>query len=737
MERVKEAVNSLMGKDNTPQELSSYSSSYYPVSQIYPYNPDELQQKKGGLDIYRLMMFDEQVKAAIKIKKCTIISSGYKIEAGSEEEQDKEIAKKIEYDLTDGMEGNFTIVLRDILSALVYGFSVTEIILQQYKTGEYAGMYGIKNLKTRPPHSFEFHIDKYNNLLKLRQNTNTGIVDFAGTQLKYFIIFSYDSEFGGRYGNSDLRSAYRPYWSKDITIRFLNIFNERFGMGIVMGTYPRGMGKAEQDDLMGMIKNIQAKSAFKIPEGVKIELLESTKQGQSAFIQTIDKYDRMISKAVLLPDLAGFNDTKGGAYNLGEGQINFYFNLIEEVRNELEEVFNEQLIPLLVDLNYSNITKYPKFKFNPITAKDKQKLTGLFITALEKGAVIATEDDEKYIRETLDFPARNEQSVALPVKAPITPSVVSQHQKAEFSDKNESQSGKTADKTYTLSRQPNKYEKKVNFTKIQKDLDGLEFEAGLEIGKLITKAKDELTSTIIRKKIVENKDFAEARKLDLKYLGDMRLSWKDWLRKVFMNGKKEARTEIDKKTYQIKVNWALPPKEALIYFEQLSFKITGLERDYILKNVQNILYDGLKSGKAQADILYKMEEFFSQYEVVQMTAGGELMPIEEIPGRLDTIIRTNFNDAYNQGRLAMFQDPDVADLVPAYQYSAILDDRTTEICDAANLDGRIYKSNNPIWARITPPNHFNCRSILVPITAGEKFEESEEPKIWPAEGFGA
>ena len=65
----------------------------------------------------------------------------------------------------------------------------------------------------------------------------------------------------------------------------------------------------------------------------------------------------------------------------------------------------------------------------------------------------------------------------------------------------------------------------------------------------------------------------------------------------------------------------------------------------------------------------------------------------------------------------------------AYQYSAILDDRTSAICEG--LHGKIFKAGSePI-----PPMHFNCRSLLIPITKYEDFKVSENVGSQPIGSF--
>lgn len=71
----------------------------------------------------------------------------------------------------------------------------------------------------------------------------------------------------------------------------------------------------------------------------------------------------------------------------------------------------------------------------------------------------------------------------------------------------------------------------------------------------------------------------------------------------------------------------------------------------------------------------------------------------------------------NKGRHAFFEESGV---VAAYQYSAIMDERTSDIC--SGLHNTIFKAGDePI-----PPMHFNCRSVLIPITKYEEFTPTEK-----------
>ena len=72
------------------------------------------------------------------------------------------------------------------------------------------------------------------------------------------------------------------------------------------------------------------------------------------------------------------------------------------------------------------------------------------------------------------------------------------------------------------------------------------------------------------------------------------------------------------------------------------------------------------------------------------------------------------------------------DFIVAYQYSSILDDRTTDYC--ASMDKRVLKKEE-MEAEGFPPAHFHCRSVVVPVTEGERFKFRRVTSVKRAVGF--
>jgi len=144
------------------------------------------------------------------------------------------------------------------------------------------------------------------------------------------------------------------------------------------------------------------------------------------------------------------------------------------------------------------------------------------------------------------------------------------------------------------------------------------------------------------------------------------------------------------------------PEEALRYLEAKALEVADITNSRVLGNVKLTLLNGIKQGQSVEEVIEALDLAFDGYT-------------DTNPAKLETIVRTNFTDAFNQGRLVQSrQAEDDGVTLTGYMYSAILDDRTTEVCRF--LDRKIFKADDPDVDRLTPPRHFNCRSVLVTLT---------------------
>ena len=76
---------------------------------------------------------------------------------------------------------------------------------------------------------------------------------------------------------------------------------------------------------------------------------------------------------------------------------------------------------------------------------------------------------------------------------------------------------------------------------------------------------------------------------------------------------------------------------------------------------------------------------------------------------LENVYRTNMMTQYSIGNYK--QQIEVVEEFPYWEYSAIEDNRTSNICK--QLDGVIKRYDDPFWSTYYPPNHYQCRSTVI------------------------
>jgi SPP1 gp7 family putative phage head morphogenesis protein len=80
------------------------------------------------------------------------------------------------------------------------------------------------------------------------------------------------------------------------------------------------------------------------------------------------------------------------------------------------------------------------------------------------------------------------------------------------------------------------------------------------------------------------------------------------------------------------------------------------------------------------------------------------------PAHVETVFRNATQRSYNAGRWAQMREPSVAKFRPYWLFDALLDPRTTEICEICG--GTLLPHDHPWWKTHVPPLHHRCRSCI-------------------------
>lgn len=364
------------------------------------YNPDDLVGKRG-LAVYDEMQHDAQVQACLTIKKLSILSRGWQVHPASDDAQDVAVADFVRWVLL-AMRGSILDVLYNVLDALAKGFSVLEINYALVESGPYAGRIGLESVKSKDPSSFLFETDRYMNVTALRQRGAPGEPAYPPDK---FLLYTYRPSYESPYGVPDLRAAYRHYWSKDLLVRFMNLYLEKYGSPTAKGTYRRGTPRAAQEELLKVLDRIKQQTAIVVPDDVAVELMEARRGGEAGYLAALEWHDKQIAKAILGQTLMTDEGMRVGSFAMAKVHLDILKMCLRKLKRDLEEsVMSEQLIRRLVKINFGDVAT-PTFCLGPLEDRDFETVANA-VTKLVSGEIVAP--DEAWIRESLGIPAKGE-----------------------------------------------------------------------------------------------------------------------------------------------------------------------------------------------------------------------------------------------------------------------------------------------------------------------------------------
>lgn len=187
----------------------------------------------------------------------------------------------------------------------------------------------------------------------------------------------------------------------------------------------------------------------------------------------------------------------------------------------------------------------------------------------------------------------------------------------------------------------------------------------------------------------------------------------------------------------LSVVFGLPPEQAIEYFRSKgyvltwdwrelwqedkakAFTVAKVMRTDILVDIRSALDDALNNGTTLREFeksltpILQAKGWWGKTEHVNTITGEVTTAQLGSPRRLKTIYQTNLQTAYMAGRYNSMMGG--ADTHPYWMYVSVLDGRTRPMHRAMN--GRVFHYDDPFWQTHYPPNGFNCRCRVRPMTA--------------------
>ncbi|MEO2082846.1 MAG: DUF935 family protein [Desulfurobacteriaceae bacterium] len=345
---------------STKKLTTEITSNYAYFEQFLTYLPDPadtiLDDPEGAYEVFRKMMLDPHINAKIQQLKDEVFSKEFNIVPADESAKAKEIAQFVEKVIYENL--NIEQDFGEILSAIEYGFSVSEVIWKQEN-----GYWLPDSLKARKQERFRFNAK--GELLYYDSVEGWKILP---TTYK-FIIHRHNPQVENPYGTSVLLSCYWPWMFKKAGWKFWLKVAEKFGVPTVLALIKgEGMTEDQKTETANFIAeallNIQEDAAVALVDVEKVETLES-KGSADDFRQLIELCNAEISKAIT-GEILTADKGNTGSYALAKVHMETLKRRGRKVAKALANTLNRTLIRWIVELNYGKDQLYlsPELQFD-------------------------------------------------------------------------------------------------------------------------------------------------------------------------------------------------------------------------------------------------------------------------------------------------------------------------------------------------------------------------------------
>lgn len=342
-----------------------------------------------------------------------------------------DISEFVDSCLSD-METSWDETLSSILSMLIYGWSLHEIVYwkrdgrDEEGTSAYDdGKIGWRKLAYRVQESrLRWEFDERGNMLGMVQSAPPTYTPVTIPAQK-FVLFRTTTAYGPE-GRSILRNAFIPWYYKKHIESVEAIGAERDLAGLPVGYIPvaylSNTATAEQRAAADEFKRIIRSVKRNEQEGLlwplaydtdgnqmfRIELLNSGGARQFNTDQIISRHDQRIAM-VVLADFILLGHEKIGSFALGASKVDLFTSAIESWARAIAAEINRQAIPRLLRLNGMPTREAPRLAFDRVQQVNLAELADYLSKLAGAGAPIFPDESlESYLRDVAGLPGQGQ-----------------------------------------------------------------------------------------------------------------------------------------------------------------------------------------------------------------------------------------------------------------------------------------------------------------------------------------
>lgn len=385
------------------------------------YNPDFYW--RDAIEIYdQMVRNDGQIMAIVQQLELPIRRATWTVEPFSNQLRDKEVASFVEsclyHDLVrttaDGrrIRQKWDDILRHALMMLRYGFAAFEKVWRQED-----GWVKLAQLMPLLPMSvYRWWVGQDNELVGIQQYTFKDYTYcFVDIPADKVLVFTHRQEGQNFQGFSLLRAAYKHWYYKDQFYKIDAIGLERNAIAVPYIELPPSFNDADVTQAQAILANLRANESMgvTIPPDWHIGYIPNSEHYQGHAMKSIEHHDVMIARSVLAQFL-NLGSTETGTYNLAVDQRQDLLESLQAESEYIEDTFNADLIPQLVDFNFASVEGYPRIKCSKLAQADITELTDAISKLKARNANFLTPDPEleDWVRDQFGMPKASRSLIA-------------------------------------------------------------------------------------------------------------------------------------------------------------------------------------------------------------------------------------------------------------------------------------------------------------------------------------
>ncbi len=681
----------------------------------------ELKGYAGSRQYDKMMRQDYQVGFVENAIMSIIKSADYQFTIPDVKNGDLH-AEACEWQRTKGTNKVWGENLNDLGSYKFFGFAVFEpmkwSIIDHWKFGvlKKLDVLGFRDQKTITG----WQVDDYENIEWIKQQQQYG--NNAGTYImpgQNVIVLSEKRRGGNLEGISLLRTAYGPYWRKNIYLKLMGIGLEKAALGMIIVTVPPNKaGKKEETNFLEGVKNYIThensylkKTGGKDYEGFKVDVIAVDFKAD-AVLTAIKHEDLAISKCGLAMFSELGQSGSGGSYSLGVGELDFFFtSIIESVDYICEKT--QRIWDTFVIKNWGEQNEYPQLKgiINNMSGEIFARILNYYYNI---GVYHPQIEDEISFRKKWKMqpltPEMEDKIRKQASKPDVIPPTIPDDTDPDNPEDEEPEDDDLS--THKLTRQPASYVRKISggipFKKFIKEKEALTDSYNKGVTSALTAVKDKYIIDIanaLRKN--PNNQLKAISNVKLGFTRQLYNTLESHLVDSFGWGKKQGNEILAIKKKKVKltslanIDELLPKSRRWIKGTAgIAFTImTNTMEEEALSAASNAINKGFVINEIVFETGNAMEDWINNKNNL---GSGILVP-----------------EGLNGGQEEAYAVSDIEQTGKIYRNF----DPVTEICKW--LDNRSVKIGDPNAVTFHPPNHWGCDSFAIPIMSDEA-----QPAVW-------